>query len=174
MDDWHSRLLDRTKFAVEGDPFWCDYLEQAMDGTETQRVLHLAIFAQPYLRFILEGKKTVESRFSRNLCPPHRRVHRGDVLLLKESGTFIHGLCCVSDVWFYELDPTSWDVIRTHFAKAMCADGSEFWTRRESASFVTLMKLTHVIRTEPIPCEKRDRRGWVVLRSRRDGVLYEG
>jgi hypothetical protein len=38
---------------------------------------------EPYLGYILEGKKTIESRFSKPLIPPYRRVALGDVVLLK-------------------------------------------------------------------------------------------
>ena len=40
-----------------------------------------------------------------------------------------------------------------------------FWDERQGKSYATLMKIDHVSVIDPVPCRKRDRRGWVVMRS---------
>jgi len=65
------------------------------------RGIHLAVLVEPYLSLILDGKKTIESRFSINRHAPFEQVQRGDVLILKRSSGPIEGLCTVSDAWFY-------------------------------------------------------------------------
>ncbi|NEO46376.1 MAG: ASCH domain-containing protein [Moorea sp. SIO4A3] len=127
--------------------------------------LHLAIFVEPYLQFILDGEKTVDSRFSTRRFAPYNRVEKGDVVLLKKSSGPIVGICQVSYVWFYELDPESWRTIKG-FADAICAQDPDFWKQREAASFATLMRIQNVKPIEPIKFVKRDRRGWVVLHER--------
>ena len=60
--------------------------------------LHLAVFTEPFLTFLMAGKKTVDPRVSQNGCPPYDQVAPGDVVLLKRSGDEIVGLAHVSCV----------------------------------------------------------------------------
>ncbi len=172
MANWNYKLLEDTRIAVQDAPFWKNYLEEVITKPENGLALHLAILVEPYLRFILEGKKTVESRFSKCLCPPHNRVKKGDVVLLKKSGGDVVGLCIVSNVWFYELDSDSWNFLKKKFAKAICAQDALFWQERRNKTYVTLMKIEKVRRIGPIRCQKRDRRGWVILDGDRDRTLF--
>lgn len=150
---------------VRGDPYWEVRLQDVAEGGQSHAAVHLAILVEPYLRYILEGRKTVESRFSVHRVAPYHIVRRGDIVCLKQSGGPIVGLCEVSDVWFYQLDATSWQTIRQEFTQALCAQDPAFWRERAAACFATLMRIHHVRATPPVGFVKRDRRGWVVLRS---------
>ena len=163
MPAWDIGLADEVGSAVRGDLLWEGYLRQLASPKQARFALHLAIFVEPYLQFILEGRKTVESRFSVRRGVPYKCVQKGDVVLLKRSGGPIVGLCRIADAWFYRLDPRSWDTIRKEFTEALCAQDPGFWNKRKHASFATLMRLQHVRSIAPIRCAKRDRRGWVVL-----------
>ena len=163
MPSWHARLAEAVQSVVQGDPFWEGYLRQVTTPHAVRFSLHLAILVEPYLQFILEGRKTVESRFSVRRGAPYECVQRGDVVLLKRSGGPIVGLCQIADAWFYRLDPRSWSTIRQEFTQALCAQDPAFWQARRQASFATLMRLQHVRPLAPLPCAKRDRRGWVIL-----------
>src|SRR5262245_49036942 len=88
--------------------------------------IHLAVFVEPFLTYLLDGQKTIESRFSAVRCPPYDRVATGDVLLVKRSGGPVVGVCEVSAIWSYLLDPKSWASIRRDFQDAMCAQDPEF------------------------------------------------
>ena len=44
----------------------------------------MAIFRQPYLDLILDGKKTIESRFSLDRRAPYNSVKNGDKIIMKE------------------------------------------------------------------------------------------
>src|SRR5205814_748415 len=112
-----------------------DHIGRALENRSSQ--LHLAIFLEPYLTFILEGKKTVESRFSSVRCAPYDRVKGGDVILLKRAGGPITGLCCVNSAWFYEVDRNTLVEIRQKFSDQICPAESTFWTSREGTSFAT-------------------------------------
>lgn len=158
-------LVDQLRLAVQGDPFWENYLDDLNPPESVPFTLHLAILVEPYLQFVLDGKKTVESRFSTRKFAPYHRVSKGDVVLLKESSGPIVGLCQVNYVWFYQLDQESWRTIREDFAAVLCAQDPEFWKAREAASFATLMRIQYVKSIDPIKFTKRDRRGWVVLQE---------
>lgn len=153
--------------------FWSEYLHALWSGKRHPFSVHLAIFVEPYLTYVLDGRKTVESRFSAVRCPPYRRVQRGDVVLVKASGGPVVGLFLVGQTWSYRLDQSSWKTIRQEFADALCAQDPEFWTKRETASFATLMQVDKVQRIEPIPWVKRDRRGWVVLQPGYEASLFD-
>lgn len=163
IHDSLSLLVDELLSAVRGDIFWESYLKPLQLPELPTFTLHLAILVEPYLQFILDGKKTVESRFSTRKFAPYNRVEKGDVVLLKQSSGPIVGICQVSYVWFYQLEPESWRTIKESFATAICAQDPDFWKQREAASFATLMRIQNVKSIEPIKFVKRDRRGWVVL-----------
>ena len=159
MGDWQSRLQRDLQRAV------------ARAGLSTGRAgngspyypQHLAILSEPYLEWILSGRKTIESRFSVNRVAPYGLVRPGDRLLLKRVSGPVLGLCAVSKVAFFELDEATRSRLRERYSKALCAEDPAFWRARERASYATLMYLEDVHRLAPIPCGKRDRRGWVVM-----------
>lgn len=155
---WRS-VIDSLAAAGIND-YWRERLR-----TLTTSGIHLAIFVEPFLDHVLAGRKTVESRFASRRFAPYGRVCRGDVILLKRSSGPISGICEVTDVWFYRLDPISLGGIRTTFAEALCAQDPSFWHARTAASFATLMRITSVQPLTPFSYEKRDRRGWVVLKQ---------
>lgn len=160
-------LVNDLKRSTIGHEFWEHYLKHLSASAPPHFSIHLAILLEPYLRFILEGSKTIESRFTKNRVAPFRSVEPGDVILLKRaSARGITGVCVVSQVWFYQLDPDSWHEIRDKFTDALRAEDPAFWEQRESALFATLMRVSEVQVLPPIEVPKRDRRGWVILRSR--------
>jgi hypothetical protein len=156
-DPWKTALIEGARRSLARHPYWRERLRR--QGF----TIHLAILVEPYLRYVLEGKKTVESRFTAVRCAPFRQVCIGDVLLLKKASGPVVGICEVSQVWFYELDPSSWQKVRSAFTKELCAQDPSFWRDRRDAAFATLMQVDRVTPIEPLSCPKRDRRGWVVL-----------
>ncbi len=152
---------------VEGDSYWENRFRLLMSENCPSVSIHLAVFIEPYLEYILTGKKTIESRFSSRRFPPYQRIDRGDIILLKQSSGPIVGLCEVEDAWFYELDKNAWKKIKRDFASALCAQDPEFWDSRKSAIYATLIRISHVKTITPRFIQKRDRRGWVMLHERR-------
>ena len=85
MQDWQTLIKNGLQDSVKGHSFWESCLDSMVQG-KTSYGLHLAVFLEPYLRYILEGKKTVESRFSGRRIAPYGNVQCDDVILLKRSG----------------------------------------------------------------------------------------
>lgn len=135
--------------------------------------LHLAIFREPYLSFIMEGKKKIETRFAKRACPPFERISTGDVVLLKKAGGEIVGICEIDRVWFYRLDEEAFAFIKNRFGKDICAIDESFWTERECKTVATLMSIKNVAPIEGIKVTKRDRRGWVIVRDQQDQSLLQ-
>jgi hypothetical protein len=130
---------------------------------QARRRIHLAVFTEPYLGYILAGQKTIESRFSITRKAPYEQVSPGDLILLKKTGGPICGFCRVTNVWFYQLTPKSFVEIQRQFSKQICAQDPQFWESRREAQFATLMRIDDVAEIPPIAVSKKDRRGWVVL-----------
>jgi hypothetical protein len=159
-------LLQHLQTATTRDPRWSDVLGSQFDGDEAEVGIHLAVVLQPYLQFILDHSKSVESRFSRNGCAPFGRVATGDVILLKRSSGPVVGLCTVSDVWDYRLAPGTLLEIKERFGPAICPQEG-FWEDRRDAAFATLMRIDGARSLPDLLIPKKDRRGWVVLRDQR-------
>lgn len=130
-----------------------------------RRGIHLAVFVEPFLTKILQGKKTVESRFAKKRIAPYQLVKEGDILILKASSGPVLGVCEVGQVWFYRLDPGVRDSIRRDYSVALCAEDPSFWEQRTGASYATLMQIKSVMALSPVRVSKRDRRGWVVIKE---------
>src|ERR1700680_4435376 len=94
--------FDAIRHAVADDGIWRGVL--GAPGSELPSCgIHLAVFVEPFLGYVLDGSKTVESRFSVNRCAPFGKVSRGDVVLLKRAGGAVVGIARVRTVWSYQL-----------------------------------------------------------------------
>jgi hypothetical protein len=156
--------FDELLRQVGGHHFWLTYLSDAT-RPKSRIGIHLAIFAEPFLSKVLSGEKTIESRFSRNRCAPYREIDDGDIILVKEVAGPICGIALARHAWFYDLVAEPVDRIRARFGVGICGDDA-FWTARSDALYATLIELDSAASIGPVSCDKRDRRGWVSLRSR--------
>jgi hypothetical protein len=135
--------------------------------------IHLAVTHEPFLGWILEGRKTIESRFSVRKISPYRRVSVDDVLIFKQPSAFIVGAATVSAVEDIDLDEEILKQIRTQYAVPLCAHDDQFWLRRCRARYATLLHLTDVRRLKPFSCGKRDRSAWVTLPRIEEGTCTD-
>lgn len=169
----HSQFLLELTLCLEGDVFWAPYLADHIVRDAPNKNLHVAIFRQPYLQWVFDGKKTVESRFSKNEIVPFRNVHEGDVVLLKEVGGPVIGISRANAAWSYKLDKETREFIRQNYAEPICAFDDSFWIERQEANFATLVELGEVRKLDPIPYPKSDRRGWVIEKERQVQMVLE-
>jgi hypothetical protein len=128
--------------------------------------VHLAIFVEPYLTAVLDGKKTIESRFAVTRRPPYECVEPNDYILLKRSGGPVIGLAIAKSIKFYRLSPTVLADIRRKFARQLFALDEAFWHDRADKLYATLIELQDPIAIDPFSVEKRDRQGWVTYDRR--------
>jgi predicted transcriptional regulator len=132
--------------------------------------IHLAVMLEPFLTYILDGRKTIESRFSKNAIAPYERVAEGDLVLLK-AGPVV-GSFRVSSVECVVVEDKDFLRIRRIYGKAICAEDDEFWEARAGKRHVTLIGVSDVRRLTPVPVSKRDMRGWVTLTAPRRSFDY--
>lgn len=156
MPDWERSLLKNIHEQLAKMP--------TGGGVFSQGRFHLAILIEPYLSLILNGRKTIESRFCRRKWMPYGMVQIGDTLILKRSCGPVVGLCKVAEVFYYDLSDISLDDVRQRFGSAIAATEA-FWNYQQQAQFVSLFRISHVTRLPDIPCHKGkgDRRAWVVM-----------
>jgi hypothetical protein len=156
-----GELLRSLEGILENDSQWRPLLRSAPG-------VHLAVLVEPFLTYILQKRKTVESRFSMNKIAPFMRVLPGDLILLKKSAGPVLGLVRVEHSEFLVLDAEKWSKVRS-LSEAICADG-DFWHTRAAKRYATLLHLGPVRRLH-VDIHKVDRRPWVVLRDPRERTL---
>ncbi len=158
LGSWTDHAIVTIRQYLQSDTYWRPRLRRGK-GVNS---VHLAILVEPFLGYILDGTKTVESRFSTRQCAPFGRVRIGDIVLLKGASGPVAGLCEVSSVRFVDLHTVPIKEIRAQFGDTIRADAA-FWKARMKSAYATILGVTQVRSLPPIACPKRDRRGWVVL-----------
>jgi len=153
-------ILNELTAACHEQPEWSALLPQIND---VNCGVHLAILQQPYLGYVLDGTKTVESRFAVSKAQPFGRVAVGDLIFLKQ-GPVVGAFTAASAEFINLTDPSSILQIYEHHAAAICAP-HEFWFDQMHKRYATLIGVSNVISLPPVKVTKRDMRGWVVLRN---------
>lgn len=147
-------LAAQIRTELDEDRSWSAYLRRAQQ-------LHLAILVDPFLDYILQGRKTIESRFGITRGLPFGRIKRGDLIVLKRSAGPIMGIARVSESESMCLSEGAWRHLRS-LADRLCAD-EQFWSERRHKRYATIAFIDRVRTLPDISIEKTDRRGWVVL-----------
>lgn len=126
---------------------------------------HLAIFSGKTADLILNGGKTIETRFSRSKIAPFGQVSVGDVVYIKPAGEDIKGQFRVKKVISYDgLTYVDFLNIQKTPQIRMLSD-EKYWEDRKDCKYGTLIFIGEVdtFLTSPVKIHKRDQRGWVVL-----------
>lgn len=172
LHEWTTTACRQIRRELRGDAHWREALDGAL-GLSTS--VHLAIFVEPFLSYVLAGTKSIESRFSTRRCAPFGRVAVGDIVLLKAASGPVMGISKVARTWFFDLASFPLEDLRERFAAGICATDDAFWNARRNAEYATLLELRLVREVKPMPCPKRDRRGWVILHGNREQLaLHSG
>lgn len=149
-------LLEQVELGLPQD------VRDAYFGTDAHQGIHLAVMREPFLSFLMAGSKTVESRFSINRVDPFGRIAVDDLVLLKAGA--VVGAFVVEAVEFRELGSQGVAGVRDEFNDRIQADAA-FWEAKEDARFASLIRVAKVRELPHFTVDKRDMRGWVVLRS---------
>jgi hypothetical protein len=133
---------------------------------------HLVILKKPYLDAILEGRKKIESRFTRTRHHGFGRVLPNDKLFLKLSSGPVCATATVEAVKNFEnLTPDKITQLKQQYNQHICADDG-YWRSKITCGFGFLVWLKDVKPIEPVRICKRDWRAWVVLTEKENfGLL---
>lgn len=111
---------------------------------------------------VLNGEKTIESRWSMNKIPPYQKVNVGDKILLKLTGNPVTATAIVKDVKFYSLTPEIVENIRLKYGKQIGTDKFENWDLILNKKYCTLIWLKDVKTIEPMQVPRSNGAGWIV------------
>lgn len=160
VPSWHIGEFSARGIVMLDEPS-PELLELASSVPEGNS-LHLAILRNPYFSRILDGTKTVESRFSQRRVVPFGRVAAGDVVLLKESGKPIANYFVADWATSQELGQGDLEQLKKEHAEAICAD-EEFWQSQQTARYATLVGIGEQGVLATLRIYKADQRAWVVF-----------
>jgi len=131
---------------------------------------HLAIMNKATVEAILNGIKTIETRFSQHKIAPFGVVSVGDLVYLKPPGEEIIGQFRVKKVFYFEglTDKDMEKIFQDYGSKISvgCKEEDEkYFSDKKSSTYGTLIFIGDSERfiTSPIKVKKSDQRGWVVL-----------
>lgn len=82
-----QQLIEHMASSLTG-PKWTAAMDRLAAGTAC---LHLAILIDPFYSWLMDGTKTIESRFSRVRCAPYGAIAEGDIIAVKKTGGMISG-----------------------------------------------------------------------------------
>lgn len=163
---------------MDAKDFIIAYRNASANGIPRDTRIHLAVFDAHSLALILEGKKTIDTRFSKIRQAPFDRIKAGDSVMLKLAGGPIVAVARAKRVFFYA-DLTRDQVQRLKESYNDLIQASrEFWTNKKLAKYATFIQIAEVQPILPVRLRKKDRRGWVVydelphleaVRTRRGG-----
>ncbi len=136
---------------------------------------HLVILKKPYLDAILDGRKRVESRFSKSNFYTLLGVTAGDKLFLKISSGPVCAVATAASVKNFEnLTPEKISEIKEQH-NHLVRGGDKYWQKKADCKFGFLVWLKDVRAIEPVRIHKTDWRAWVVLTEKEDfGLLKNG
>ena len=115
MPTWPNQLFETLDRQLSLHNYWKQRICPLRQPDKSFNI-HLAVFVERFLQYSARRARAVEFRFSVNRCPPFGRVRPGDLVLVKQSGGPIVALAEVSHVWFYKMDSSARDFIRSKFS----------------------------------------------------------
>jgi len=124
--------------------------------------LHLGIFTEPYLSLMLDGQKTIESRFSKRKMLPYNKITKDDIVLIKESCKNVVGYFTIKDIKFFDLNTTNIDIIKKEYNKELCVS-EDFWTEKQNSKYATLIFIKEIHRLKPFKINKKGMSTWLKL-----------
>lgn len=126
------------------------------------KTIHLGIFSEPYLTYMLEGKKTIESRFSKNKIVPYNQITKDDVVIVKKSSGNVLGYFTIKDVLFFDLNTISIGEIKSKYNKQLCVDET-FWISKKNSNYATLIIIDKLFKLKPFHVSKKGMQTWIKL-----------
>jgi len=106
--------------------------------------IHVAILYQRYIKLILNGHKTVESRLTRTARAPFGRIQPGQRIYFKASCGPMMATAVAGAVRAFEnLSPDRIDRLRKRWNKRVCGN-EDYWQSKQHSRFATFVSLNRV------------------------------
>lgn len=107
-------------------------------------MIHVAVLLKPYLDLILQGKKTVECRLTKDARDPFENIEAGERIYFKLSAGPFAATAIADHVMFESnLSPRRINEIRRDYNDLICGDMT-YWNWKRDANYCTLIWLKDV------------------------------
>lgn len=169
---WKDKLINNLIDSLENSNNYKTFVD---DILQFKVNVHLAIFSEPFLTYLLSGRKTLESRLSMNRTAPFGIVAKGDIVVVKKSGGDICAVFRVSEVQFFS--NLNAEIIKRiderYGSKILWNLEPAFLLSKADAKFLTLISISSLHRLTGITTEKNDMRAWVTVRKGFTNTLFQ-
>ena len=141
---------------------------------------HLALMNIFFMRKILEGQKTMETRWAKTKRTPFKSINKGDKIFFKEVGGNVKASAIVIKVEFHkknEIESTIDLFIKNHFREIGFDSKeqlNEFLLKKKDTNYLSIIWLDN-LKNEFFKVDPKKyayRNGWVVLNNILD-IKYE-
>ena len=128
--------------------------------------IHLALCREPYIQYMISGKKTIESRITKNKCMPYGKVEKGDLVILKQTSGPVLAVFSVAEVNSFDTRYSSLPEIRDTYQKQLCIH-DDWWENKKDARYAALIGIREIAALQPIRLAlEKNRQSWIILRER--------
>lgn len=148
----HKEIVDNLKLQLSNEEY------QLFKNSN----IHLGIFTEPYLTYMLNGQKTIESRFSKNKIAPYEKIKKDDIVLVKKSGGNIVAYFTIKEVLFFDLQDYAIENIKAKYNKELCVENT-FWENKKDSHYATLIKIDKLVKLKPFSINKKGMQTWIIL-----------
>lgn len=130
----------------------------------TKSKLHLGVFSEPCLSYMLEGKKTIESRFSKNKILPYEKIKEDDIVIVKASGGNVVAYFTIKKIMFFDLRSSCIEDVKAKYSKELCVDNS-FWELKKNSNYSTLIFIDKLVKLKPFKINKKGMNSWLIIKE---------
>ncbi len=142
-------------------------LKQQLSNNDIDKIkgkkIHLGIFSEPYLTYMLDGQKTIESRFSKNKIAPYNQITKDDIVIIKKASGNIVGYFTIKNVLFFDLKSSSIDEIKAKYNNQLCVEET-FWHNKANSNYATLIFIDQLYKLKPFHINKKGMQTWIILK----------
>ncbi len=126
------------------------------------RTLHLGIFTEPYLSFMLDGQKKIESRFSKKKIMPYQKIKKEDIVLVKKSNGPVVAYFTIKEVKFFDLTETKIEELKKEYNHLLCVEDN-FWILKKESLYATIIFIDKIYFLKPFSITKKGMQTWILL-----------
>ncbi len=126
--------------------------------------LHLGVFTEPYLTYMLDGKKKIESRFSKKKCLPWNSIHPSSIVFVKKSGGDVVAYFKIKEVYFFDLTNYPIENIKRDFSRELFVD-DDFWELKKDSKYATLIFIKEIVKIKPFKVTKKGMNTWLKIKK---------
>lgn len=153
MDSLTKQLLNMDKL------LFVDALKNPNIG------IHLAVCREPYIQYMINGSKTIESRITKNKIVPYGKVKKGDIVILKRSSGPVLAIFTVKNVICYDSTSFSLNTIRNNYQEELQIH-DEWWELKRDSRFASLIWIEEIVALNAIDVAiQKNRQSWIIIRE---------